>query len=46
MSTDTLALLLIFEKMSNVLIVLLLDDAVVKKVNNFQIAKVQPKGVA
>ena len=43
MSTDTLVLLLIFEKMFNILNVLFFDDDVMKKVNNFQIAKVQPQ---
>ena len=46
MSTDTLVLLLIFEKMFNILNVLFFDDDVMKKVNNFQIAKVQPQGVS
>ena len=46
MSTDTLVLLLIFQKMSNVLNVLFLGDDLMKKVNNFQVAKVQPQGVA
>ena len=46
MKTDTPVLSLIFRICPIMIVLLFFDDNVDKDVNNFQIAKVQPQGVA